>query len=134
MGGGGFQANPLNSLWIHHWSGLGSNCLTIYEIRLQQVQYYRRKIRRTRQPFSAIAKDYQKICFPSYLNNLTMLQMFSHLVKLSKLIGVNVNVVNVIKIQTEFMNMRLFLILHISFLINEQPFKKWRVCSSIYSY
>ena len=45
-----------------------------------------------------------------------MLQMFSRLVKLSKLIGVNVNVVYVIKIQTEFMNMRLFLTLHIHLL------------------
>ena len=49
-----------------------------------------------------------------------MLQMFSRLVKLSKLIGVNVNVVYVIKIQTEFMNMRLFLTLHIRFFETKQ--------------
>ena len=49
-----------------------------------------------------------------------MLQVFYRLVKLSKLIGFNVYVVYVIKIQAEFMNMRLFLTLHICFFETKQ--------------
>ena len=100
--------------------GLGSYCFTFYEIRLQQVKYYRHKIRRTRRHFSPIAKDYLEICFLSYLNNLTMLHVFYRLVKMSKLIGFNVYMVYVIKIQAEFMNMRLFLTLHIRFFETKQ--------------